>query len=99
MFVHVVDFFLNFVQIYNATTLPVTIPKRTRLNSIVEYNQKKCYFADPNDAKLTFTGWKNKIVKIVKAAVIAAIFLISFSQPETVFMSLRQLPTVPMASI
>ena len=78
MFVHIVDAFLNLVQIYNTTTLPMTIPKQTKLNSIVEYNQERYYFADPNDAKLFSTGWKNKTVKVVKAAVITAAFWIFF---------------------
>ena len=39
MFAHIVDVFLNFVQIYNAIVLPITIPRRIKFNSIIEYNQ------------------------------------------------------------
>ena len=67
---------MNFVQAYNATAIPVTIPRRTKLRSVVEYNQERCYFADPNtDPKLVFTGWKGKAVKIAKFAVTTMAFL------------------------
>ena len=55
MFAHIVDAFLNFVQIYNAIMSPITIPRRIKLNSIIEYNPEKCYFAHPNNFKLIFT--------------------------------------------
>ena len=54
----------------------VTIPRRTKLKSIVEYNQERYHFVDPNtDPKLIFTGWKGKTVKIAKFAVTTMAFL------------------------
>ena len=100
MFAHIVDVFLNFVQIYNVTALPVTIPRRVKLNSVIEYNQKKCYFVDPcTDPKLTFTGWGKKTVKIATITIMVAALLISPSQPPTVLTSLKQLPTIPMSLV
>ena len=88
MFVHIIDVFLNFVQMHNAITLPITIPKRTKLNSIIEYNQEKCFLVDFNtDFKLIFTGCKNKTIKIVKFAVLVTTFLFSFPQFSTVLAS------------
>ena len=89
VFAHIVDVFLNFVQIHNVIVVPIVISRRAKLKSIVEYNQEKCYFADPSDSKLAFTGWKNKTVKVAKATVMAAIFLVSLSQP----------PTIPASSV
>ena len=88
MFVYIVDVFLNFVQIYNATILFVTIPKRTKLNSVIEYNQEKCFLVDfSTNFKLIFTGWKSKTIKIVKSAIMAAVFLAQFSKHARVNVS------------
>ena len=93
VYAHIVDEFFNFVQIHNVTASPVTIPRRIKLKSIIEYNQKGCYLIDFNtDPKLTITGWRNKTIKVVKFAIMAAAFFVSFSQFQMVFTSLKQLP-------
>ena len=77
---NIFDAFLNFVQIHNVTASPVTMLRRIKLKSIIEYNQKRCYLIDfDTDPKLTITGWKGKTVKIVRFAIMAATFLVSFS--------------------
>ena len=94
VYAHIVDAFLNFVQIHNVTASPVTITRRIKLKSIIEYNQKRCYLIDFNtDSKLTMTGWKNKTIKIIKFAIMAAALLVSLSQLQIIFTSLKQLLT------
>ena len=87
VYAHIVDTLLNFVQIHNVPASPVTIPRRVKLKSIIEYNQEGCYLIDPNtDPKLTITGWRGKTVKV---AIMAATFFVLLSQLQMAFTSLR----------
>lgn len=80
VFAHLVDASFSFVQVHNATVHPVDVPRRTRLGTVVEYNQQGCYLATPDEAAavkptkcwLSRRSMRNWKAKIAKAATIAA---------------------------
>ena len=61
VFAHIIEVFLNLVQTYNATVIPVTIPRRTKLKSILEYNQGKMLFRRPQHrSQINFYGMERQ---------------------------------------
>ena len=50
VFAHIIDSNLFFIQIHNITIESITLIKRTRLKSIMKYNQQKCYQITMNEA-------------------------------------------------
>lgn len=57
VFAHVVDSSLSFVQLRNASDRPARISRRSRLGSVVEFQEEGCYLATPEAAPLAAGGW------------------------------------------
>ena len=58
VFAHVVAASMTFVRARNATGAPVTLPKRTRLGTVVEYAVDGCYQVSYKLANLATCGWR-----------------------------------------
>lgn len=59
MFAHVTDASFHLVLIRNATQKPISIPARTILGKLYDYDADGCYLADPFDAHLAAnSSWK-----------------------------------------
>ena len=100
VFAHVVDSNFSFVQVHNTSTLPVTLPRRVRLGSVVEYNQDGCYHVDvhPVSASTGWRSWKSKGLKVAKAAIMAAL-LTKASLPPAVPKDPSEVPSVSSSSV
>ena len=57
VFAHVVDATLASVQLRNSITHAVTLPKRVRLGSVIEYQEEGAYMMIPEAANLAAGGW------------------------------------------
>ena len=78
VFAHVVDVFMNHVMMRNIIEHFVTFRKRARLNTLMNYNQQKCYnltsnvdFLITNDWKIIKQHerfWKNKLKMTIAVA-------------------------------
>lgn len=59
MFAHVIDASFHSVLVRNATQKPISIPARTKLGKLYDYNADGCYLADPSNAHLAAnSSWK-----------------------------------------
>ena len=58
IYAHIVDSTMAFVQAKNATAEPVSLPKHTRLGTIVEYAVDGCYQISYKSADLATCGWR-----------------------------------------
>lgn len=58
VFAHVVDSSMTFVQARNSTEAPVTLPRRTRVGTVVEYSADGCYQTSYKSAGLAACGWR-----------------------------------------
>ena len=79
VFAHIVDSSLSFIQVRNSTESPVTLPRRGRLGSVVEYNQQGCYQTTVDESPKAACGWmsqrtikKSWKAKLAKAAAVVA---------------------------
>ena len=57
VYAHIVDSTLSFVQLRNSSDKSITIPKRARLESVIEYQQDGAYLAIPDHSYLASGGW------------------------------------------
>lgn len=80
-FTHMVDASLSFVNVYNASYTPVSLPRRTRLREVLENRYKGCYAATPDMAALsTSSAWstiKHAVKKSAKKAAVGAIAVLA----------------------
>ena len=59
VFAHVIDASFHSVLVRNATQKPISIPAKTKLGKLYDYNADGCYLADPSDAHLAAnSSWK-----------------------------------------
>ena len=88
VFAHIVDTDLSWVNIHNATSTPVVLPKRARLGSVVEYTHHGCYMTLPAEAHLATSGWKTgrSIRSLITkgAALMATAYATSVSSSGTI---------------
>ena len=56
VFAHIVDASMNHVMIRNRTPHPITLRKRARLDTLVDYNQQECYHLTPDAEFLATDG-------------------------------------------
>ena len=100
VYAHLADFIFSFVQVHNASSCPVELPRRARLGTLVEYNQQECYLATSDEAatvrpthswksKRSLTNWRNKMVK---AAAVAAYAVASLGAQAPVNNSSASIP-------
>ena len=85
---HIVDHTMSEILVRNDTDQPITLPKRTKLGRVVEYEAQGCYAveADVQDlahrpAKATQTSWIKKTVAAAMA--VAAAFNAATTLPQT----------------
>ena len=74
VFAHVVDSSFHFVQVYNATEVPIRLPRKCRLGSMVEYNQDGAYLASAEDTHLAVGNtrlWKKNLAKGLASLAVA----------------------------
>ena len=60
VFAHIVDVELDHVIIKNTINYVVQLSKRARLDSVVEFNQQKCYNLTSDAEFLTIENWTNR---------------------------------------
>ena len=87
VFAHIVDASLHFVQVRNTSTRPVTLPRRGRLGTVVEYSQQGCYMVSPEEAPKAACGWmspvatkrswKRQLANAATAVAVAAAYLVN----------------------
>ena len=58
VFAHILDAAMDHVMVRNTSEQPVTLRKRSRLGTLVEYNQQGCYNLTPDAGFLATGGWK-----------------------------------------
>ena len=74
VFAHLVDSSFSFVQVYNATDLPIRLPRKSRLGSMVEYSQDGAYLASHEDTYLAVgntKSWKKNLAKGITTLAVA----------------------------
>lgn len=91
VFVHIVDASLSFVQVHNTTDSQVILPRRARLDSMVEYNQQGCYMASPDLAPKAACGWMSDAAtkrswkaKLAAAATVTAAYAVTTTDISSV---------------
>ena len=84
VFAHIVDSSLSFVQVYNASNVPVRLPRKARLGSLVEFEQDGAYMVSSDQAHLAAgntSTWKSRLTK---GFIAFAAGLSTLSQPSVV---------------
>lgn len=66
VFTHMVDASFSFVEVYNASYSPATLPKRTKIGEVIENKHEGCYVAAPDMAPMSVSNTWNTIKHVVK---------------------------------
>lgn len=85
---HLVYSSISFVLVHNATDLPVRLPRKARLGSIVEFEQEGAYIVTAEHAYLASgntSAWKRKSWKsyVAKGLTVAAAAYAALTQPSS----------------
>ena len=95
VFAHIADATISMVQVHNATTAPVRLPKQAKLGALFEYEHDGAYMANTADAHLAIgnvRSWKKNLAKGLMVAAAAFALLPAISVTRTLPMP-EPLPT------
>ena len=86
IFAHIVDFTISIIQVYNATTAPMRLSRKTRLGALYEYEQDGAFLTTPAEANLAaenVKSWKKNLAKGIAVTAAAFAELVQKSLPNT----------------
>lgn len=83
VYVHVIDFFLIFVQIWNIIDNSITLLKRIKLNSVKEYQQHKTYIITAIETHFAAKDWQNKWKKNIITLTVVYVVVVNFNMTKT----------------